>query len=149
MDSRMPSNFRWFSPRKVAGSARLSHPENVGWLAEQGIRGIVSAIPLWEDVRDAIKTAGIHHLELPIEDFGVPTDEQVAAYLAFVDEHLARQEPVLVHCAYGVGRTGTLAALWLVHTGMDAQDALHRVGVESNAQVRLVRRWEDRTLEQS
>lgn len=141
-----PTNFRWISPRKVAGSGRLTQAENVSWLREEGVGAVVSAIPLYEDVVLAIRDAGMPHLMLPIEDFGVPTDDEVQRYLAFVDEQIAAQRAVLVHCAYGVGRTGTLCTLWLVHTGMDAQEALDRVGVESRAQVELVKNWEDRAL---
>lgn len=147
MSGHPPTNFRWISPRKLAGSGRLSQAENVDWLAAEGIRAVVSTIPLWEDVMQSIRTHGIEHLPLHVEDFGVPTDEQIERFIGFVDAHLARGAPVLVHCAYGVGRTGTLASLWLVHTGMPAQDALDRVGVESRVQVELIKRWEERRYE--
>ena len=146
MNGVRPTNFRWISPRKVAGSGRLTQPENVQWLHGEGIRAIVSAIPLYEDVVAAIRDMGMSHLRLPIEDFSVPTDDQVRRYLAFMDEQIGQRHPVLVHCAYGVGRTGTLCTLWLVHTGMGAEEALDRVGVESTSQKELVRRWEDIAL---
>lgn len=142
-----PTNFRWIVPRRLAGSGRLAQVENVRYLGEQGIHAVVSTVQLGEDVTAAIDEIGMEHLYLPVEDFGVPTDEQIERFLAFMDEHVARSQPVLIHCAYGVGRTGTLGALWLVHAGASAQDALDRVGVESSTQTKLVRRWEDRELE--
>jgi protein-tyrosine phosphatase len=54
---------------------------------------------------------------------------------------------VLVHCAAGLGRTGTLAALLLVEGGLEPEAAIARVRqarpgtLETADQEAFVRRW--------
>jgi protein-tyrosine phosphatase len=67
-------------------------------------------------------------LNLPMRNYGLPLDvqgfrdgiEQAAAALR-------AGESVLLHCAAGMGRTGTAAACLLKHLGLPTDDALQRV----------------------
>lgn len=66
------------------------------------------------------------HLEM--QDFGLHGDVQ--AYRQGVEEiaaALRAGESVLLHCAAGIGRTGTTAACVLKCLGLDAASALQRV----------------------
>lgn len=67
-------------------------------------------------------------LHLPIRNFGVPDDgagfrREVAA----IADALRRGESVLLHCAAGMGRTGTAAACVLKALGVETNDALQCV----------------------
>ena len=65
---------------------------------------------------------------LPMRNFGLPADR-----VAFRDgivqagDALARGDSVLLHCAAGIGRTGTAAACLLKHLGLSVDEALSRV----------------------
>lgn len=67
------------------------------------------------DVDDeALAAIGLHYIHLPIRDGQVPTRVQVDRFLAEVD---ASPGVTFVHCGAGVGRTGAMAAAYLVATG--------------------------------
>ncbi len=67
-------------------------------------------------------------MHVPMRNFGVPEDP--AAFrrdIAAIVEALREGQSVLLHCAAGMGRTGTAAACVLKGLGLDVQDALDRV----------------------
>ena len=71
---------------------------------------------------DHCKSAGVAIVELPIPLGGWPTPEQVDAFLNIATDP-ARQ-PVLVHCAQGVRRTGMMVAAYQESVlGYDAERA--------------------------
>ena len=81
----------------------------------------------------------------PIHDLSVPTLEEFAGLVEDVAARLVAGERVVVHCAAGIGRAGTLATGVLVRLGMDRADALvhvaaHRpmAGPEVGAQAELI-----------
>ncbi len=66
--------------------------------------------------------SGINHHELYFNDCTVPTDAIVERFLDICD---AASGAVAVHCRAGLGRTGTLVALWLMkHAGFNADEAM-------------------------
>jgi ADP-ribosyl-[dinitrogen reductase] hydrolase len=82
------------------------------------------------ELGERLQAAGIGWLRYPIVDFGVPDAAAQRAWLELQDElvaRLRRDERVLVHCAAGLGRTGTMAAMLLKALGDDGQTAVARV----------------------
>lgn len=80
----------------------------------------------------------------PIVDFGVPSDR--ARFLELVHSMAAglrRGDNILLHCAAGIGRTGTVASCVLVALGLSpdaAAQAVHSAGshAERPEQVALI-----------
>lgn len=74
-----------------------------------------------------VQQAGMQWLQFPIADFGIPDANASAVWPAVeaeVLEKLQAREHVLVHCAAGLGRTGTMVAKLLMALGHDSETAI-------------------------
>jgi hypothetical protein len=94
------------------------------------------------------------YVRRPIRDLGVPSRPQMVEILDTIDALRADGHVVYLHCAGGVGRTGTTAACWLIRHGMSPEQALatinerrtpmyngYRRSPETAAQHHFVRAW--------
>lgn len=125
-----------------AGMWRGSAPSRAGYaaLAEEGVTTIVDlrAEDLHFETR-YIESLGMDLVRIPIRDGQAPSPDQVAQFLGTVR---GSGGIVYVHCGAGVGRTGTMAAAYLVkEKGVSPMSALARnlaVGPPSLEQITYV-----------
>ncbi len=121
------------------------------WLRAHGWRGVVSLRvdgergEIGDDMQlPGFTELGFAYLHLPITDGHPPTDEQAAAFLAFITD--PANQPIHVHCRGGFGRTGTMTALyryavqgWPMETAI-AESRAFRGGI-SQPQKTWLMRW--------
>jgi atypical dual specificity phosphatase len=140
-------NFSWLIEGKLAGSARPGGdgPEepDLQFLQEQGIRAIVTLCHKTCNP-ELLEKYGLMSKYLPVDDFKAPGLELVEKAVGYIERRLENNQPVLVHCRAGYGRTGTILACYLVKRGMLPSQALAEVrrarpgSVEVKAQERTV-----------
>ena len=103
-------------------------PERLAALAGVGITHFVDLtsvhdpVPVYQPLPGP-QGAG-RRVSHPITDFGVPSVSGMQAILRDIQAALDQGGKVYLHCRAGIGRTGTVAATWLVAQGLSPEQAL-------------------------
>ena len=91
------------------------------WLEARGLTADVNLRSEFDDAAHGIEPRA--YLWLPIPDDHAPSTEQLRKGVAFIEQSIQGGGKVYVHCAGGVGRAPTMAAAYLVSTGLSADQA--------------------------
>ena len=141
-----PDNFSWIIEKKLAGSAIPTSKEEVDWVKQEGVKSIVTIReePLEDEwIKDVI------YLHVYSNDMGVPEFDDLVNSVDFIHERITNNEPVMVHCLAGLGRTGTILACYQnKYEEMSADDAIQKVrnerygSIQSFSQEEIIFRFE-------
>jgi len=119
----------WIDEGKLLGSSCPT----IEYLAKLRGDGFRTVISLLEDEaqaraydREAVERIGLNIKSIPILDFGTPTLPDFKTFLKESGDALAVGK-VLVHCQYGYGRTGTMAAAYWMSKGLAADDDVKKI----------------------
>lgn len=98
-----------------------------GWdrLQARGVTAVVNLRAEWDD--KAAEIAPQRYLYLPTIDDTPPSLADLRAGVEFITEELERGGAVYVHCGSGVGRAPTMAAAYLVSTGLSPGEAWAKI----------------------
>ena len=141
-----PDKFSWLIENKLAGCGIPTSIDEVQWVIEQGVKSIVT---VREEPLDENWVKDVNYLHILSNDMGVPEFVDLVSAVDFIHRRITNNEPVLVHCLAGMGRTGTILASYLVkYQNMSADEAIQKVreerpgSIQSYPQEEIIFRFE-------
>ena len=141
-----PDNFSWIIEEKLAGSAIPTSKEEIDWLKQEGVKSIVT---IREEPLEDEWIKDVNYLHVHSNDMGIPEFSDLVDSVDFIHQRITNDEPVMVHCLAGLGRTGTILACYLIkYENMSADDAVEKVrrerhgSIQSFSQEEIIFRFE-------
>ena len=141
-----PDKFSWLIENKLAGSGIPTSVDEVQWVIKQGVKSIVT---IREESLDESWIKDVTYFHVFSNDMGVPEFDDLVHAVDFIHSRITNNEPVLVHCLAGMGRTGVILACYLVkYQKMSASEATEKVreerpgSIQSYPQEEIIFRFE-------
>ncbi len=106
--------FTWISKGTMAASW-WPDPPLFETYRREGIKVVVNCTE-FDNRRDIPDDFTYYHIQ--VEDYGVPTEAQINQFLELTNMHQLHNEPIVVHCVAGCGRTGQFIVAWAAHNGV-------------------------------
>lgn len=145
------AGFSWIVPGELAAMPLPGRnrplDQDAAYLEQEGI-GVLISLTEEPPAATTLSSHSIEQRHLPVEDFAPPTQIQMTEFVSLVELSAANGVPVGVHCTAGLGRSGTMAAAYLVATGATADEAIETIrnlrpgSIETAAQEDAIRRFE-------
>jgi len=123
--TKRPTNFSWLIEEKLAGSGMPTSFDELDWILNQGVKSIVT---MTENSLPQQWVSEIEYLHVPTPDFTAPDMEKIDMAVDFIHESITDNQAVMVHCAAGLGRAGTILACYFVkYKKFSAEEAIKKI----------------------
>ena len=117
-------NFSWIIEGTLAGAAGPTTNRDITYLKLQEIQAVIRM----EEQTISTDSWGFEELFEPVQDFNAPDMDQIQRMVKFIEDQIEVWErPIVVTCAAGIGRTGTILACYFVQSGYEPQSAIDYV----------------------
>lgn len=114
---------KWVNEQIAVGYAPRSK-NDIETVTKAGIEAVLNLCAECYDLYEMEVAVGFSVYWLPISEESAPTLSQMREAFNWMDTLLKQGKKVLVHCRFGVGRTGTLIIAWMLNQGHTIDDAL-------------------------
>ena len=126
--TKRPTNFSWLIDEKLAGSGMPTSFDELDWVLKQGVKSIVT---MTENSLPDSWVKDINYLHVPTPDLTAPDMDRIDSAVEFIHEQITNKEAVMVHCAAGMGRAGTILACYFIkYQKHSAKDAIEKIRKE-------------------
>ncbi len=123
--TKKPTNFSWLNEEKLAGSGMPTTFDEFHWIVNQGVKSIVT---MTENSLPDEWVQSIDYLHVPTPDLTAPDMDRIESAVDFINEQINNGQPVMVHCAAGMGRAGTILACYFVkYKKLTAEKAIEKI----------------------
>ena len=119
-------------------------------LQQLGIKVILNLTEYLDDT-PLLSAFNVYNISIAsFKDWGhkPPTLQQMHQAVSIIQTSLKSNQPVVVHCMHGLGRTGTIIAGYFITSGLSAQEAIDYIrklrpgSVETEEQEKVIHEYE-------
>ncbi len=112
----------WVTEELAVGHAPMSYAD-LDKIRNEGIDAIVNLCAEYCDLHEIEEKTGFEVYYLPIPDENAPDMEELEKAINWLDHAIKSGKKVLVHCRFGIGRTGTFVTAYLIKRGYNIKTA--------------------------
>ena len=141
--------FTWLHKGRVGASTYPGDEKDLRELVGRGI-GLLVNLHERPHTPELVARVGLREEHYPVADFTPPPLPVIERAIEQIEDACESGVAVTVHCAAGLGRTGTLLACLLVKEGATPTEAIERVraarpgSIETAAQVARIKEYAER-----
>jgi protein-tyrosine phosphatase len=118
----MTYQLNWITDQLAVGHAPMMDID-LDVLREQGIDAIVNLCGEFCDLHEIQMDSGFDVYYFPIADECAPDTAAMEEAFQWLDQTIADGRKALVHCRFGIGRTGTFVTAYLMKSGLTMKAA--------------------------
>ena len=112
----------WVTDDLAVGYAPMSYAD-LDEIKKRGVDAIVNLCAEYCDLHEIEAKTGFEVYYLPIPDENAPDMEDLEKALEWLDDAIHMGKKILIHCRFGIGRTGTFVTAYLVRKGFSLKVA--------------------------